>query len=238
MPEHEDVYRNEAERYHALVSFEDHNNNLSTAISQIIPSSQSILETGAGTGRVTKLLAPLARDLVSFDLSVPMVTLANSINCYGSHTFRGYAAADHRFLPVENHIFDWVVSGWSVCYLVSWQKNNWKSEVNRALAEFRRILKPEGHVLFIETEGTGKTSPEPPSHLVEYLDFLEEIGFQRQWIRTDYLFPDAAIARELTEFFFGAEMLTSIEFQAQPILPECTGLWVCQLSDLTKNFPE
>jgi SAM-dependent methyltransferase len=238
MPEHENVYRNEAERYHALVSFEDHDNNLSTAISQVIPFSQSILETGAGTGRVTKLLAPLARDLVSFDLSVPMVTLANSINYYGSHTFRGYAAADHRFLPVENHKFDWVVSGWSVCYLVSWQKNNWKREVNRALAEFRRILKPEGHILIIETEGTGKTNPEPPSHLVEYLDFLEEIGFQRRWIRTDYRFPDADIARDLTVFFFGAEMLTSIEFQPQPILPECTGLWVCPISDLTKNLPE
>jgi ubiquinone/menaquinone biosynthesis C-methylase UbiE len=238
MPEHEDVYRNEAERYHALVSFEDHNNNLSTAISQIIPSSQSILETGAGTGRVTKIITPLAHDLVSFDLSVPMVSMANTVSHPSSLALHGYAAADHRFLPVGDNKYDWVVSGWSVCYLVSWQQENWKNEVCRALTEFCRVLKPEGYVLIIETEGTGKTSPKPPSHLVEYLDFLEEIGFQRKWIRTDYLFPDAAIARELTEFFFGAEMLTSIEFQAQPILPECTGLWVCQLSDLTKNLPE
>jgi ubiquinone/menaquinone biosynthesis C-methylase UbiE len=238
MPEHENVYRNEAERYHALVSYEDHNNNLSTAITQLIPYGQSILETGAGTGRVTKLLAPLARDLVSFDLSVPMITMAENVSHPDSLAFQGYAAADHRFLPVENHKFDWVVSGWSVCYLVSWQKNNWKSEVSRALTEFSRVLKPDGHVLIIETEGTGKTSPEPPTHLVEYLDFLGEIGFQRQWIRTDYMFPDAAIARDLTEFFFGAEMLTSIEFQPQPILPECTGLWVCRISDLMRNLPE
>jgi ubiquinone/menaquinone biosynthesis C-methylase UbiE len=238
MPEHENVYRNEAERYHALVSFEDYQHNLSNVITQIIPSSQSILETGAGTGRVTKLLAPLAHDLVCFDLSVPMISMANTVSHPNSLAFQGYAAADHRFLPVGNQRFDWAVSGWSVCYLVSWQQNNWKSEVSRALTEFSRVLKPEGHVLIIETEGTGKTSPEPPSHLKEYLDFLAEIGFQRQWIRTDYLFPDAAIARELTEFFFGSEMLTTIEFHSQPILPECTGLWVCQRSDLTKNLPD
>lgn len=238
MPEHDNVYKNEAGRYHALVSFEDFEQNLIAAIQKIIPSGRSILESGAGTGRVTKILFPAARELVSFDLSLPMLSMAKLVSASNQMEFRGYAAADHRFLPVKNNRFDWIVSGWSVCYLVSWQKDQWKQEVCRTLKEFCRTLTHDGQILIIETLGTGKTTPEPPLHLIEYLGFLEKIGFQHQWIRTDYQFPDKKTARELTGFFFGQEMLDQIGSQKQPVLPECTGLWVGRRSDLMKNLPD
>ncbi len=234
MPEHENVYQNETEKYHALVSFEDYQKNLTRSICEILTESQKILETGAGTGRVTKILAPLSRELVSFDLSIPMLSLASSISSPDLPDFRGYAAADHRYLPAGNCQFDWVVSGWSVCYLVSWQSQNWKQEVGNALKEFTRILNSDGHILIIETLGTGKFSPEPPPHLIEYLQFLEKVGFHRQWLRTDYQFPDIVTARELTEFFFGSDMLNYIDSQTLPILPECTGLWIGDKQDVMK----
>jgi ubiquinone/menaquinone biosynthesis C-methylase UbiE len=237
MAEHETVYRDETERYHALVSFEDFSHNLQASIQSIIPVGACILETGAGTGRVTSMLAPLAGELVSLDLSVPMLTKALAATPPKTTTFRGYAAADHRFLPVEGHHYDWVISGWSVCYLATWYKDHWKSEVTHALREFSRVLQPAGQILLIETLGTGETNPNPPEHLVEYLDYLDSLRFQRRWIRTDYRFPDEATARDLTGFFFGDGMLKNISAQPIPVLPECTGLWTISRADLLKNLP-
>jgi len=237
MAEHENVYRDETERYHALVSFEDYSENLKASIQSIIPAGASILETGAGTGRVTSILTSLAGELVSMDLSAPMLTKAVSTTPPKSPTFCGYAAADHRFLPVADRQYDWIISGWSVCYLVSWHRDFWKQEVDHALREFSRVLRPTGQILLIETLGTGETDPNPPEHLAEYLDYLDSIGFQRQWIRTDYRFPDEATARDLTGFFFGDVMLKNITTQPVPVLPECTGLWTISPADLLKNLP-
>jgi len=238
MAEHENIYRDETEQYHALVSFEDFSGNLQASIKSIIPAGASILETGAGAGRVTTLLAPLAGKLVSLDLSVPMLTKALASTPPKALTFSGYAAADHRFLPVSDHQYDWIISGWSVCYLVSWHRDLWKQEVNLALQEFSHVLRPDGHILLIETLGTGEISPKPPDHLTAYLDYLDSLGFQRQWIRTDYRFPDESTARDLTGFFFGDGMLKNINFQPVPVLPECTGLWTISQADLLKNFPD
>lgn len=238
MAEHENVYKNEAERYHALVSFEDYRQNLPRSLQQLIPTGNSILETGAGTGRITRTLFPIARKLVSFDLAQPMLSHARKVSSSLKSEFLGYASADHRSLPVEGKRFDWIVSGWSVCYLVSWEGASWKQEVDKALREFIRVLKPEGSILLIETLGTGKTVPEPPSHLANYLSYLDAIGFERRWTRTDYKFPNLEVARELTQFFFGSDMLAYISSESEPILAECTGLWVCQSTALSKNFPD
>jgi SAM-dependent methyltransferase len=238
MAEHENVYKNESERYHALVSFEDYNHNLTTGIYDLLGKGfPLVLETGAGTGRVTEILLPLSGNVVAFDLSTGMLNTAHRNNRFSKKSFPGFASADHRFLPVINRAFDWVVSGWSVCYLVSWNAETWKQEVNRALVEFSRVLTADGKILLIETLGTGLTSPNPPEKLVEYLDYLGFLGFKRQLIRTDYRFPDKQTAHQLVEFFFGKDMLSKIQQQTQPILPECTGLWTITNSEMISNLP-
>ncbi|NMB56024.1 MAG: class I SAM-dependent methyltransferase [Leptolinea sp.] len=237
MPEHENVYKNQAERYHALVSCEDYQHNLAAAIQEIIPENCTILESGAGTGRVTDILIPRSKKMVSLDLSVPMLRYANSTVPPDQRGFSGYACADHRSLPVVDRSFDWIVSGWSVCYLVSWERDTWKEQVCKALREFTRVLNERGSILLIETLGTGKERPEPPEHLSDYLSFLDDLGFIRRWIRTDYRFPDALTAGELTGFFFGNDMLTHISRDPLPLLPECTGLWKCPVSSLKKYLP-
>jgi ubiquinone/menaquinone biosynthesis C-methylase UbiE len=211
MAEHKNIYFNETERYHALVSFEDHTNNLSKTIKPIIGAGfPDILESGAGTGRLTDILMPLAGKLVGFDISPAMLTTANLKKKQFLKTFSGFSASDHRWLPVEKNSFDWIVSGWSVCYLVSWQREFWKQEVNIALGEFIRVLDPKGNILLIETLGTGNKEPQPPDHLVDYLNYLDKLGFSRKVIRTDYKFPNPDTAEKLVEFFFGKEMLQQI----------------------------
>ncbi len=237
MPEHENVYQNEADRYHALVSCEDYNGNLNNAIKVVIQYGASILETGAGTGRVTAMLAPISGGLTILDLSVPMLQKAARVTPMDSPAINGLSAGDHRFLPVPGNSYDWIVSGWSVCYLASWYRDDWKPQVNSALKEFMRVLRPDGKILLIETLGTGELTPKPPDHLSDYLNYLDDLGFQRTWIRTDYRFADEPTARDLTGFFFGESMLEKIDFSATPTLPECTGLWTISRADLRKNLP-
>jgi ubiquinone/menaquinone biosynthesis C-methylase UbiE len=239
MSEHQEIYKNETERYQALVSYEDYRQNLSSSINWIIGSGfPTVLESGAGTGRLTEILGPLAGRLIGCDISHSMLLTANLKKKQYPKTFLGFTASDHRWLPLICEKFDWVVSGWSVCYLVTWQKASWKAEVNRALTEFMRVLGNDGRILLIETLGTGKPEADPPPHLMEYLNYLDLLGFTRQSIRTDYKFPDLQSAENLVEFFFGKEMLQYIEKYPQPVLPECTGLWsisrqklMMQLSD-------
>jgi hypothetical protein len=93
------------------------------------------------------------------------------------------------------------------------------------LKEIRRVLRKEGMVVLIETLGTGVLQPHPPETLVPYYKFLEDLGFNQTWIRTDYKFTSLDEAHELVNFFFGEEMLSKISQAPEPILPECTGIW-------------
>ena len=222
-PDHKSIYNEAALNYERLVSREDYQGNLLKAIQAVLPlQGITVVELGAGTGRVTRLLAPLVGSIAAFDTSAHMLQIAaDSLMAGGWHNWRT-GVADHRALPVEDVSADLCISGWSICYLVDWNRQAWKADVEKALAEMERVLKTGGMTILIETQGTGFTTPHAPDHLVEYLRFLEEHGFQSSWFRTDYRFKDPREARESSTFFFGEEMAQKIE---GVILPECTGLW-------------
>ena len=108
---------------------------------------------------------------------------------------------------------------------VVWEGEEWKGEVESALLEMKRVLRGRGTMIIIETLGTGNVEPVEKENLQQYFSFLEERGFQRSWIRTDYRFDSREEALELVEFFFGEEMLSEIGNESKPVLPECTGFW-------------
>ena len=90
-----------------------------------------------------------------------------------------------------------------------------------------RALKPGGALILIETLGTGREDPSPPSaELAEYFAWLEaEHGLARVAIRTDYLFPDVETAAAITGFFFGDAFSERVRREGWRRVPECTGLW-------------
>jgi ubiquinone/menaquinone biosynthesis C-methylase UbiE len=223
MPDHKAIYNEEAVNYERLVSREDFQGNILKAIQAVLPlQGIDVVETGAGTGRVTRLLAPFVHSISAYDTAAHMLEIAaDSLTRGGWHNW-STSVAEHRHLPAGDGSADLCISGWSVCYLVDWNRQGWKTDVAQALDEMKRILKPGGWIVLIETQGTGFTAPHPPEHLVEYYRFLNEHGFQSTWFRTDYRFETLEMAKELSSFFFGEEMVAKIE---GVILPECTGLW-------------
>lgn len=227
MAEHSEIYRSQAEQYEALVSREDYQSNILIALQKILDlRDKEVVDFGAGTGRLTCLLAPLVKHIHAFDISQHMLSVA--ISKLQSSELKNWRidVADHRQVPVADHSADVVISGWSVCYIVVDHPQTWQVEIDRVLCEMHRVLKPQGRICLIETLGTGFENPHPPDHLAPYYAYLEHCGFQHTWIRTDYRFDDQKIAQELTEFFFGESMLEKIVVDDRGFtLSECTGLW-------------
>ena len=77
MTDAREIYRLHAQQYDALVSREDHAGNLLAAIRDRVQlEGAEVVELGAGTGRITALLAPHVRSLRAFDLEPAMLEVA------------------------------------------------------------------------------------------------------------------------------------------------------------------
>ncbi len=226
VPEHKTIYTSAAARYQALVEREDYQGNLLLAIQSIDPlAGKDVLELGAGTARISCLIAPGLRRLVAADISHHMLLLGKArLDVLGLRNWQLSLAA-HWALPFASNSGDVILSGWNFCYAALQAKNDWQSGLEQALSEVKRVLRPGVVVILIESLGTGFTSPNRPEVLVDYLAYLDSHGFNSEWIRTDYCFEDEAEARDLTQFFFGEAPMPMWETKEGVIVPECTGLW-------------
>jgi ubiquinone/menaquinone biosynthesis C-methylase UbiE len=227
VPDHFEIYRSRAADYERLVAREDHEGRILPALEAIVPlAALDVVEFGAGTGRLTCLLAPRVASISAFDISAHMLEVAAArLRRAGLGNWRT-EVADHRRVPAPDGAAGLAIAGWSVCYLVTWEPERWRAEVDRALAEMRRVLRPGGTAVLLETLGTGREEPEAPAPLTAYYDHLAQHGYARTWIRTDYRFADRSEAEELVRFFFGEEMTARLAARDGAVtLPECTGIW-------------
>jgi len=220
------IYQSEGDRYEALVSREDYQGNISRAIDEIINvDGLDVLDLGAGTGRLTLLLAPRAESIRAFDTSAEMLRVCRERLMASGLSNWQVDVADHRQLPVQDHSVDLVVSGWSVSYLAVWNQANGTAELDTWLTEMKRVLRHNGMIILFESLGTGNEQPIRLEHVESTYKWLDDNGFDNTWICTDYQFESVEEAADLAGFFFGAEMADRIRENELVILPECTGVW-------------
>ena len=226
MTTQEEIYKTEGDKYEALIAREDHQGNILKSLQEITPlTDRLVLDLGAGTGRLACLLAPIVKSVHAFDISDEMLRV-----CREKFTKSGFSnwqvdIADHRNLPVADGSANLVVSGWSLSYLAVWNPDTWREELETWMAEMKRVLMPGGFIVLFESLGTGNDSPIKLGHLKDFYPWLDEMGFQNKWIRTDYKFESLAEAEELSRFFFGDELGKKVRENEWVILPECTGVW-------------
>jgi ubiquinone/menaquinone biosynthesis C-methylase UbiE len=222
------IYRGQGELYDRLVNREDYMGNLLPALLDIHPiEGVKVVDLGAGSGRVTRMLSPRAKHIVAIDTSAHMLDIANSrLVETGAHRY-SLSVADYRRIPLKDDSVDISIAGWSIGHCISWYDKQWRQLVRMVIEESERVVRPGGAIIILETLGTGRSSPVPPSPgLKRYYDLLEnEWDFYKTWIRTDYAFLSLSEAITLSKFFFGDELAERVKREELTILPECTGIW-------------
>lgn len=102
MPDHSNIYMNETEQYELLISREDYQHNIMREIHKIVPNVNKldVLDMGAGTGRLSCLLAPQVQSIITTDASPAMLARAErNLTYIGAENWQIYLA-DNRSLPI------------------------------------------------------------------------------------------------------------------------------------------
>lgn len=220
-----EIYGEQAEAYETMVSKQP---DLSRIVHEIRPyDGLDVLDLGAGSGRLSMLLARDVNSLICTDISEPMLNILDH-KLTDANVSRNWITivADHRNLPIDSSSVDLIVSGWSISYLADSNQVGWRENLRDVMAELHRVLRPGGTMLILETMGTGTEKPNPPDFLTGYYALLEQqYGFSHRWIRTDYDFCSVEEAQQCTEFFFGKELTDKIIAKQWSTVPECAGIW-------------
>lgn len=232
MTDHSDeqarIYDDGADAYDALIAHEDSAGALVRELERIAPiTGAEVADVGAGTGRISLLLAGRAKRLVLVERAPAMLAVAKR-----KLAARGVDAefheADARTLPLADASVDLTIAGWVFGHFRHWMPEGWRSEVRRAMDEMWRVTRGGGHVVVLETLGTGHTEPRQHPGLDEYFGELAMLGFTRSWIRTDYAFDSVDQAVEICGPFFGEALVAKIREHGWRTVPECTAVFAQQ----------
>jgi ubiquinone/menaquinone biosynthesis C-methylase UbiE len=223
-----EVYRGEAEAYDRLISAEDCEGRLLPALMDIAPlEGRSVLDVGAGTGRLARLVAPHCARLVAAEREPHMLARARGhLETMGAAN-ASCAVADARALPLLGAAFDVVTAGWVFGHFTFWTHDAWRENATRAIVEMQRVTRMGGTLVIFETMGTAVTEPAPPAPgLAAYYAWLEgEMGFERRLIQTDFEFESVEASAETCGFFFGQPYAELIRANRWARVPEWTGMW-------------
>ena len=228
MDHFETIYKFRATDYHKMIVAEDLHGNLLREFERIANFEHArVLDLGSGTGRIPLLLYDSAAQIIAIDLHEAMLIeqFKQRDKVFGKWDL---LQGDMRVLPIQDHWADIVIAGWALGHFQSWFAGDWQERVDQSITEMSRAAKAGGHLIIIETLGTGSPEAAPPhAGLAKYYNRLECFwGFERREIITDYQFTSVEDALEKTDFFFGDELSEMIRANNWSRLPEWTGVWV------------
>lgn len=115
--------------------------NLAAYRARIIPAAQGrVLEIGIGSGLNLPYYGTTVEQVVGLDPSPKLLAMARAAARRAAIPL-DLIENSAETIPLYNRSIDTVVTTWTMCSI---------SDVQRALGEMRRILKPEGRLLFVE----------------------------------------------------------------------------------------
>lgn len=223
-----DLYNQRTTAYERMIQHEDQAGNVLATLQSLHPlADATVVEFGAGTGRITTQLATCVKRIIAFDLTPPMIRLADhKLRSPGEANDR-VGVADSRAMPVPSACADLAVEGWSLAQIMRWHPATWPTEIARAVNEMFRVVRPGGTVVLFETLGTGNLHPQPPIAFIPlYQYFLKSWQFSTKWISTDFNFASRAEAQDVLGDIFGEAVLEDARDTPTGVrVPECTGVW-------------
>jgi ubiquinone/menaquinone biosynthesis C-methylase UbiE len=217
------IYANEADTYHRLIAAEDTYGELAARIEEISAAAETIVDIGTGTGRLALQLSRPGKRVHGVDMAQAMLDVA-AIKLENTDGEWVLSRGDARELPVADSWADVAVAGWIFGHFTEFGAETWEGDLDTAIAEMDRVVKPGGLEVVIDTLGTAVTEPAAPAPLLdEYHRRLETAGFGRSVLRTDYRFASVEESIELLDWFFG--LGDWAREHNDPVVPEFTGWW-------------
>jgi len=124
-----------------LIDLSMRQRNLADYRRRVIPAATGrVLEIGIGSGFNLPLYGANVKQVIGLDPSPKLLAMARKkLGDTGAAVELIEGSADA--VPLEDRSVDSVVTTWTMCSI---------REVERALHEMRRVLKPEGRLLFVE----------------------------------------------------------------------------------------
>ena len=158
---------------------------------------------------MTKLLLQAGATVSASEPAPAMLARARTnLESFGTEV--SLQQGDAWSLSIANDWGDAAVAGWVFGHFRAWYPEQWRSRVADAITEMRRCIVASGPIVIVETLGTGKLAPSPPSDAAaEYYDELEsQHGLRCEIISTDYSFDDVETAANVLGEFFGRKRLS------------------------------
>jgi SAM-dependent methyltransferase len=162
-----------------------------TALADAVATTEraEVLDLGCGAGHASFAVAPFAAKVVAFDITQPMLDIvASTARERGLANIVTQQGSVDR-LPFDDDSFDWAISRYSA--------HHWH-DVPQALHEVRRVLKPEGRLLFIDIAG----GPQPllDTHL-QAVELLRDSSHIRNYTAPEWFafFQDAGFRANLVQ---------------------------------------
>ena len=232
LPDYDILFADQAEKYDLLVAAEDFQGNLLQTLKRIgrLNREQTVADLGCGTGRIAYLLAPFVRHVYGVEPVAGMQRVAEAKKQALGVKNVDFFPGEHKDIPLPDNSIDLITEGWAFLISCSDIPSEWHPDFEAIVGEMKRILRPRGAVIFIETMGTFNIWKEVPSKAAELYDYFErELCLKKTIIRTDYKFASLEEAVDLCTFFFGDEIGKEILRSGESVVPEETALWYGKL---------
>ena len=126
-----------------------------------LTGKERVLDVATGTGHTAFALAPYATEVVAVDFTVPMLAAAQQVAATRQITNVRFVEGDTLALPFAEHSFDLIACRKAAHHF---------SDVGLAVREWRRVAKPDGKLLLVDS-----VAPEE----AEQDAFLQEIEILR-----------------------------------------------------------
>jgi ubiquinone/menaquinone biosynthesis C-methylase UbiE len=228
LPNYDVLFADHAEKYDRFVSAEDFQGNLLRTLKQVahLNRDQAVADLGTGTGRVAFILCPIVRHVYGVEPVGGMRLVADAKKQRLGVRNVDFLPGEHKDIPLPDNSIDLIVEGWAFLKAFRTVYPEWRAEFDAIIAEMKRILRPKGIVVLIETMGSMRIWQDVPEKNVELYDYFEkELCLKKTIIRTDYKFATKEEAVDYCTFFFGDEVGAEVSEIGEPIVPEATALW-------------
>ncbi len=219
----QNIYATEADQYHRMIGAEDAFGELRDRLSGIAAAGATFVDIGTGTGRLAIQLSREGKRVHGVDVAADMLRVAATALA-GTEGDWLLSRGDARDLPIADGWADAALAGWVFGHFTEFNPEQWEDDLDTAVVEMERVVKPGGTLVIIDTLGTAVAEPAAPTPaLADYHRRVERMGFERSVLRTDYEFASVAESVELLDWFFG--LGDWARRHNNPSVPEFTGWW-------------